>query len=71
MNKILDFINKKPLSALGIFLFFPGPLLYSIGSGIFSHWPFNSSVLASIGFLGMIIWYFGDKYENNGGKDGE
>lgn len=68
-DKILDYIFNKPLSALGFFLFIPFPMIYSFGSGIFDHWPWNSSVLASVGFLGMIIWYFGDKYENGKDKD--
>lgn len=69
IDKILNFIFRKPLSALGFFLFIPFPLIYSFGSGIFDHWPWNSSVLASLSMLGMIIWWFGDKYESGKDKD--
>ena len=47
------------------------PLPYSFGSGIFDHWPFHSGVLASIFMLGMIIAYFGDRYESKKNKKDE
>ena len=47
------------------------PLPYSFGSGIFDHWPLHSRVLASIFMLGMIIAYFGDRYESKKNKKDE
>ena len=69
LENVLVYISKKPLTSLGIFLFIPFPLLYSLGSGIFDHWPFNSSVLATLAMLGLVIMFFGDKYEDKKDKD--
>ena len=68
-ENLLVYISKKPLTSLGIFLFIPFPILYSFGSGIFDHWPFNSQVLAALAMLGLVIMCFGDKYEDKKNKD--
>ena len=47
------------------------PLPYSFGSGILDHWPLHSRALASIFMLGMIIAYFGDRYESKKNKKDE
>lgn len=70
-SKILDFTYRKPLTALGFFLFIPFPLIYSAVSGIFDHWPYNGSVLTTIAMLGMVIMGLGQKYESGKKKDDE
>ena len=69
-EKILVTVYKKPLFSIGVFLMI-FPLPYSFGSGIFDHLPFHSGVLASIFMLGMIIAYFGDRYESKKNKKDE
>lgn len=64
-DKILHTVFTKPLFSIGVFLAaFPLPYSFFSAFPIFDHWPFDSGVLATIMFLGFIIMYFGDKYEN-------
>ena len=68
--KILYTIQTRPLFSLGIFLIvFPLPYAFFSGFPIFDHWPYNSGVLSAVFCLGLVIMYFGDRYEKKKDKD--
>jgi len=68
MDKILKFIKKNPLTALGIFIIFL-PITYSI-CAVILNWTFpNSQMIFILLVIGFLVIFFGEKYENKNKDD--